>query len=96
MIHLTAEELPWDPSTSEYSEKETQMLDHWDQINIPATVARGPVCVSAVVSYSLAYDATDVVDNDYLVNAVSAQIQISIALIGSIWKPSVEPIVLTE
>ena len=27
-IHLTTEEPPWDPSTSEYSERETQMLDH--------------------------------------------------------------------
>ena len=27
-IHLTAEKNPWDPSTSEYSDRETQMLDH--------------------------------------------------------------------
>ena len=27
-IHLTAEEPPWDPSTVEYSERETQILDH--------------------------------------------------------------------
>ena len=27
-IHLTAKEPPWDPSTSEFSERETQMLDH--------------------------------------------------------------------
>ena len=27
-IYLTAEEPPWDPSTSEYSQRETQMLDH--------------------------------------------------------------------
>ena len=27
-IHLTANEPPWDPSTSEYSEQETHMLDH--------------------------------------------------------------------
>ena len=27
-IHLTVEEPSWDPSTSEYSEQETRMLDH--------------------------------------------------------------------
>ena len=27
-IHLTVEELHWDPSTCEYSERETRMLDH--------------------------------------------------------------------
>ena len=27
-IYLTAEETPWDPSMNEYSERETQMLDH--------------------------------------------------------------------
>ena len=27
-IHLIVEEAPWDPSTSEYSEQETGMLDH--------------------------------------------------------------------
>ena len=71
-IHLTAEEPPWDPSTNEYSERETQMLDHQGQISIPATAARGPVFVSAVVSYSLAYDATDVMDNDNLAPALEA------------------------
>ena len=27
-IHLTAKELPWDPSTEEYSESENHMTDH--------------------------------------------------------------------
>ena len=40
------------------------MLDHQGQISIPATAERGPVFVSTVVSYSLAYDATDVMDSD--------------------------------
>ena len=62
-IHLTAEEPHWDPSTSEYSERETEILDHQGKISIPATVATGPVFVSTVVSYSLFYDATDVMDN---------------------------------
>ena len=73
-IHLTAELPPWDPSTVEYSERETQMLDHQGQISIPNTVAMGPVFVSAVVSYSLAYYAADVIDNDNLATALKAQI----------------------
>ena len=60
------------------------MIDHQRQISIPATMARRPVFVSAVVSYSLAYNATDVMDNDYLATALSVQIQISIALIGTV------------
>ena len=92
-IHLSAEEPPWDPSTVEYSERETWMLDHQGQISIPTTAARGPVFVSTVVSYSLAYDAADVIDNDNLATALEAQIQITIALIGTIRKPSTDPIV---
>ena len=42
-IHLTAEEPPWDPSTSEYSERDTWMLDHWGQLNFPATVVMWPI-----------------------------------------------------
>ena len=93
-IHLTAEEPPWDPLTSEYSERETQMLDHQGQISIPTTEARGPVYVSTVVSYSLTYDATDIMDNDNLAAALSAQNQISIMLIGTVRTPSIKPIVL--
>ena len=63
------------------------MLDHQGQINIPAAVTRGQVFVSAVVSYSLAYDAADVMDNDNLVTALLAQIQISIVLICTVRKP---------
>ena len=72
------------------------MLDHQGQISIPATAARGPVFVSAVVSYSLAYDATDVMDNDNLATALEAQIQISIVLIGMVRKPSIDLIVLAK
>ena len=53
----------------------------------------GPVYVSTVASYSLAYDATDVMDNDNIATALSAQIQTSIALIGMVRKLSFEPIV---
>ena len=60
------------------------MLDHLGQIAIPATVAKGPVYVSAVVTFSLAYDTFDVMDNGNLANASSAQIQIIIVLKGMI------------
>ena len=42
------------------------MLDHQGQISITTEGARGPVYVSPVVSYSLAYDAPDVMDNGNL------------------------------
>ena len=95
-IHLTVEEPPWDQSTSEYAEQETQMLHHQGQSSIPATAARGLVFVSAVVSYSLAYDTADIMDNDNLATALEAQIQISIVLIGTVRKPSIDPIVLVK
>ena len=62
------------------------MLDHRGQVTIPATVARGPGFVSAVISYSLAYKATDVMDNDNLATALEAMIR----------KPSIEPINLAK
>ena len=95
-IHFTAEEPPWDPSTSEYWERETGVTNHWGQISIPATAARGPVFVNAVVSYSLVYDAADVMDNDNLATALESQIQISIALIGTVRKLLIDPIVLPK
>ena len=72
------------------------MLNHQGQISIPSTAARGTVYVSAVIMCSLAYDAADVVDNDNLATALSAQIQISIALIGTVKKMVIEPIVLAR
>ena len=42
------------------------------------------------------YYAADVMDNDNPATALSAQKQISIALIGMVGKPSVEPIVLAK
>ena len=71
------------------------MLDHQGQISIPATAAKGPVFVSTVV-YSLAYDATDIMDNDNLATVQEAQIQISIALIDTVRKLSIDPIVLAK
>ena len=59
-------------------------------------MARGPVFVSAVVSYSVVYDAADVMDNDNLVTALESQIQISMVLIGMVRKLSIDPIVLVK
>ena len=70
------------------------MLDHWSQIILFATAARRPVYIRTLTSYSLAYAATNVIDN--LPTALSAHIQISIALIGMVRKPSVEPIILAK
>ena len=92
-IHLTAEEPPWDPLSIEYSEKETQILDHQGSSRsdpYPTTAARVPVFVSAVISCSLAY----VMDSDNLATAIKSHVQISIVLIGMVKKLSVEPIVL--
>ena len=66
------------------------MLNHLGQISIPATAARGPVYIRTVASYSMAYDAADVMDNDNLVTVLSAQNKISIVLIGMVKKSSVE------
>ena len=49
-----------------------------------------------VVSYSVAYNATEVMDNDNLATTPSAKIQIRIVLIGTVRKPPVEPIVLAK
>ena len=86
-VHFTAEKLPCDSSTSEYSERETWILNHQDHISISATAARGQVYVSTVVSYLLAYNAVDVMENYKPLTALSAQVQISISLIGTVRKP---------
>ena len=95
-IHHTAEEPPWDPSTNVYSEREIGMINHQGQISIHATVAREPVFVSINVSYSLAHDAADVIDNDNLAAAIESQNQIIIRLIGAVRKASTDPIVLAK
>ena len=51
----------------------------------------GPVFVR-VISYSLAYDAADVKDDDNLATALLAQVQVTKALISTVRKPLVEPI----
>ena len=54
----------------------------------------GPVFVSAFVSYSLACDIAGVMHNNNLATALEPQIQISVALISKVRKPSIDPIVL--
>ena len=70
------------------------MLDHQGQIRFTATVATGLVLVSTVISYSWAYNADDVMGNNNLTTALSAQIQISVVLICMVRKLSMEPIFL--
>ena len=72
------------------------MLDHQGQISILTTAARGPAYVSKDNSHSLAYYAADVINNDNLATALSAQIQISTALMDIVRKPSVELIALAK
>ena len=69
------------------------MSDHQGQIILPTTVARGPVVISAVILYLLTYDAIDVKNDDNHATALSALIQVRVALIGMIRKLSFEPIV---
>ena len=49
-----------------------------------------------VVSYTMFYDATDVMDNNNHATALSAQIQVSIVVIGTVRKPSVVPKILAN
>ena len=70
------------------------MLDCLGQIILPTTMAREPVYISTVISYSLAYDVADVMDHDNLATAWPAQIQISMVLIGTVKNLAIEPIVL--
>ena len=59
-------------------------------------MARRLVYVTTVNLYSLAYDAADVMDNDNLANKLSTQIQISVGLIDTVRKWSIETIVLPK
>ena len=54
-IHFTAP--PWNPSTEEYLECETQMRDHGGKVIISDITSRRPAFVSAVIFYSLVHDA---------------------------------------
>ena len=72
------------------------MIDDQGQISIPATAARGPVFLSTVISYSLAYDTADVMDSNNLATALESLIQISIALIGTVKEQSIDPINLAK
>ena len=72
------------------------MLDHQDLIILPATAARRQASVSTVILHSLGYDAVDVMYDVNLATALSAQIQIHMALNGTVRKLSVNPIVLAK
>ena len=54
------------------------MIHHQGQISIPAPVIRGPVFVGTVISYSLAYNDADVIDNDSIAADRETQIQIRV------------------
>ena len=64
------------------------MLDHDCLINIIATAARGSVFVSTVILYSMAYDVTDVTNDNNFAPALSARA--SAVLIDMVRKPSVK------
>ena len=75
----------------------TYRLDHHQcQISITVIVTRRPVYFITVNLYLLVYDATDVTDNDNLATGLSTQIQISVAQICMVRKPTIEPIVLAK
>ena len=86
-IHLTADGI--------HQQKNIKNVRLVCQIILPVTVARGPVFISAVISYSLTYDAVDVTDDDNLATALSAQFQINIMLVSMVQKPLV-PTVLAK
>ena len=60
------------------------MFDHQGQISIHAIATTISVDVSIVFSYTLSYDVTDDTDKDNLATALSAQIHISVVLIGTV------------
>ena len=70
-IHLFDEKPLWDPSTKEYSEHETCMSDHQGQMIIHASVTRGPAFIIAIILYSIAYDAIDVIPDYNLATIIS-------------------------
>ena len=65
-MDLTAEETPFDPSRDKFALREIQMVDQQGQFIIPATAAKAPVFIFAVVLYLLAFNAIDVMDDDNL------------------------------
>ena len=61
-------------------------MDHQGHIIVPATVARGLLFISAIILYSLAYDAIDIMDDDNFVTLLASQVQVSVALIAMVKK----------
>ena len=52
--------------------------------------------MSKFILYSLTYNAIDVMDDNYLAIALSVQIQVSMVLIDTVRKQSVDPSVLAK
>ena len=58
-------------------------------------MATGLVFISAVISYSLAYDAIDAINDDSFATALTAH-KITVLLIGMVRKQSIGPIILSK
>ena len=69
------------------------MVDHQGKFIILVLMARVLVFISTVISYSLVYDDTDVMDGDNVATTLEDQIQINTALIEMVRKPSIAPII---
>ena len=72
------------------------MADHQKQIIVPVKGARGLVFISTVILYSLSHDAIGVMDDENFATGLTAQVQISIALMGTVRTLPIEPIELAK
>ena len=61
-IELTAESLPWDPSSHEYSRQEQNMLDYKGGLTIP-TPGRGQLFINFFILH--AYDVINFINDDH-------------------------------
>ena len=53
--------------------------------------ARGPFFIGTIIKYALTHNAIDVMDDDNFAIASTAKVHISIVLIGTTKKTSIEP-----
>ena len=73
-IHLAIEKPLWDPSTNEYLEQDFYVgSSRSDQYPCHSSIG-----ISICILYSVAYDAANVMDDNNLMTALSAQIYVSI------------------
>ena len=77
----------WDPSTNEYSERESHMTVHCGQIIVCATMARG---------YTVAYNVIDLMNDDNFVTASEEQSWITVAVIKTVRKQSMKSKVMAR